>query len=134
AAFLAWFFLHVRSAERKGRAVLVAMRMFRNKTANLGLGTQVIQWLTMQGMFFVVSVYLQEVNHYSAIKTGLILTPSTIGILPAAAAADRFARRHPQRWRIIAAFAITAAGMLLLLLLVRANARLWRWIPGLMLL
>src|SRR5262249_13470537 len=133
AVFLAWFFLHIRSAERKGRAVLVAVRMFRNKTANLGLGTQVIQWLTMQGMFFVVSVYLQEVNHYSAIKTGLILTPSTIGILAAAAAADRFARRHPQRWLIIAGFLITAVGMLLLLLLVRANAGIWRWIPGLLL-
>jgi len=81
----------------------------------------------------VVSLYLQEVNHYSAIKTGLVLTPGTIGILAASAAADRFARRHPQRWLIIAGFLITAVGMLLLLLLVRANAGVWRWIPGLFL-
>jgi hypothetical protein len=66
------------------------------------------------GTFFVVSVYLQEVNHYSVIKTGLILTPGTIGI-PAAG------------------FLITAVGMLLLLLLVRANVGIWRWIPGLFL-
>jgi MFS family permease len=49
------------------------------------------------------------------------------------AAADRFARRHPQRWLIIAGFCSTAAGMLLLLLLVRAEAGIWRWIPGLLL-
>src|SRR6202030_2697855 len=30
ALFLAWFFLHVRAAERKGRDVLVSLRMFRN--------------------------------------------------------------------------------------------------------
>src|SRR5215468_3529264 len=131
--FLLWFFLHIRAREKKGRAVLLPLRLFRNKISNLGLGTQTIQWLILQGTFFVVSVYLQEVNHYSAIKTGLVLTPGTIGILVAAAAADRFARRHPQRWLIIAGFAITAVGMLLLLLLVRANAGIWRWIPGLFL-
>jgi len=133
ALFLLWFFLHVRSREEKGRDVLLPLRMFRNKVSNLGLGTQTIQWLILQGSFFVVSVYLQEVNHYSAIKTGLVLTPGTIGILAASAAADRFARRHPQRWLIIAGFGITAVGMLLLLLLVRANAGIWRWIPGLFL-
>jgi predicted MFS family arabinose efflux permease len=133
ALFLAWFFLHARSAERKGRPVLVATRMFRNKTANLGLGTQVIQWLTMQGSFFVISVYLQEVNHYNAIKTGLLLTPATIGILAASAAADRFARRHSQRWLIIAGFVITAVGMALLPILVRANSSFWTWVPGLLL-
>ena len=42
-------------------------------------------------------------------------------------------RRHPQRWLIIAGFAVTAAGMLLLLLLIRAEAGIWRWIPGLLL-
>jgi MFS family permease len=133
ALFLLWFFLHVRSREKKGRAVLLQLRLFRNKVSNLGLGTQLIQWLVLQGSFFVVSVYLQEVNHYNAIKTGLLLTPATIGILIASAAADRLARRHPQRWLIIAGFLVTAVGMILLLVLVRAHAGVWRWIPGLLL-
>jgi MFS family permease len=133
ALFLLWFFLHVRSGEHKRRDVLLPLRLFRNKTANLGLGTQVIQWLILQGSFFVVSVYLQEVNHYNAIQTGLMLTPATIGILAASAGAGRFARRHPQRWLIIAGFLSTAIGMILLLALVRANAGIWRWIPGLLL-
>jgi MFS family permease len=133
ALFLLWFFLYTRSRERKGRDVLLPLRLFRNKVANLGLGTQTIQWLILQGTFFVVSVYLQEVDGYNAIKTGLVLTPGTIGILVASASADRFARRHPQRWLIIAGFLITAVGMLLLLALVRAHAGVWRWIPGLFL-
>jgi MFS family permease len=133
ALFLLWFFLHVRSRERKGRDVLLPLRLFRNKIANLGLGTQTVQWLILQGSFFTVSVYLQEVNGYSAIQTGLILTPATIGILAASAGAARFARRHPQRWLIIAGFLVAAAGMILLLVLVRAHAGIWRWIPGLFL-
>jgi MFS family permease len=133
ALFLLWFFLHVRSAERKGRDVLLPLRMFRNKVANLGLGTQVSQWLILQGSFFVVSVYLQEVNGFNAIKTGLMLTPATIGILAASAAADRFARRHPQRWLIIAGFLCTAVGMILLLALVRKDSGVITWMPGLLL-
>jgi MFS family permease len=133
AVFLAAFFLHVRSAERRGRDVLLSLRLFQNKVANLGLGTQLIQWLIMQGSFFVISVYLQEVNHYDAIKTGLLLTPATIGILAASAGAGRFARRHPQRWLIIAGFLLAAAGLALLLTLVRAHSAFWTFVPGLLL-
>jgi MFS family permease len=132
ALFLLWFFLHLRSAERRGKDVLLRLRLFRNRTANLGLGTQTVQWLTLQGTFFVVSVYLQEIAHYSAVKTGLMLTPATVGILGASAAADRLARRHPQRRLIIAGFAATVVGMGLLLALVRADTGIFSWIPGLL--
>src|SRR6516164_10980160 len=40
ALFLLWFFLYTRSAEKKGKDVLLPLRLFRNKVANLGLGTQ----------------------------------------------------------------------------------------------
>jgi len=133
ALFLLWFFLHVRSSEKKGRDVLLPLRLFRNKVANLGLGTQTIQWLILQGSFFTVSVYLQEVWKYNAIQTGLMLTPATIGILAASVGADRFARRHPQRWLIIAGFLATAVGMILLLALVRQHSGILSWVPGLLL-
>jgi MFS family permease len=133
ALFLLWFFLHVRARERKHIEVLLPLRLFRNKVSNLGLGTQVIQWLTMQGSFFAVSVYLQEVDGYNAIKTGLLLTPATIGILATSAGADRFARRRAQRTLIIAGFTATAVGMILLLTLVRAHSAIVTWIPGLLL-
>ncbi|MDQ2873643.1 MAG: MFS transporter [Actinomycetota bacterium] len=133
ALFLLWFFLHVRRGERKGRDVLLTLRLFRQRVANLGLGTQAIQWLVLQGSFFVVSVYLQEVDGYDAIRTGLLLTPATVGILVASAAADRLARRRAQRTLIIAGFAFTLVGMVLLLALVRAHSSIITWIPGLLL-
>ncbi len=134
ALFLLWFVLHVRARQRKHLDVLLSLQLFRNKISNLGLGTQLIQWLVLQGSFFALSVYLQEVDGYNAIKTGLLLSPATIGILFTSAAADRLARRHPQRWLVIAGFAIAIAGMILLLALVRAHSGIATWIPGLFLL
>jgi len=131
ALFLVWFFLHLRSGERRGRDVLIRLRLFRSRVADLGLGTQLIQWLTMQGSFFVISVYLQEIKHYSAIQTGLMLTPAIIGMLVTSAGASRLARRHSQRNLIIAGFTGAVCGMGLLLGVVRADTGIFSWIPGL---
>jgi MFS family permease len=128
--FLLWFFLHVRSREKKGKDVLLASRLFRNRTSNLGLGTQFFQWLILQGTFFVLSVFLQQVWHYTAIQTGLLLTPATIAMLVASAGAQRLARRHQQRSLTIAGFLLSTVGMLLLLALIRPHSSIASWIPG----
>jgi MFS family permease len=133
ALILLWFFLHIRSREHAGKEPLLPLRLFASKTANLGLGTQVIQWLIMQGSFFVISVFLQEVRGYSAIETGLALTPATIGILASSALAERFAKRHSQRWLIQTGFVITTVGMILLLALVREKSNILTLVPGLLL-
>jgi MFS family permease len=133
ALFLAWFILHIKAREKKGKDVLIRMRMLRNRVANLGMGTQLIQWLIVQRAFFVVSVFLQQVRHYDAIQTGLMLTPATIGVLATSAAAARLARRHSQRSLIIAGFIVTAAGMALLLALVRKDSSNLTYVPGLLL-
>ncbi len=133
AVFLLLFFLHVRRAERTGRTPLLPLRLFGVRQANLGLGTQTVQWLVMQGAFFVVSVFLQEARGYSAIETGLALTPATIGILVSSAAAERFARRHTQRWLVVMGFLISTVGLLLLLALVRKDSGVLSSVPGLIL-
>ena len=130
---LVWFFLHIRATERKGAEPLLPLRTFGNRTANLGLGTQTIQWLTMQGSFFVMSVFLQKSQGFNAIQTGLALTPATIGILVSSAAAGRFARRHSQRWLIQRGFAVTTLGMILLPVLYREDASVLVFVPGLLL-
>src|SRR5439155_16442871 len=81
AVFLVWFFLHVRSKERKGEEPLLSTALFRNRTSNLALVTQNAQWLLLLGTAFVVSAYLQVVRGYNAIETGVIFTAATGGIL-----------------------------------------------------
>ena len=133
AVFLGWFFLHIRATERAGKDPLLSPRLFRNRTSNLGLVTQNVQWLTMQGTFFVVSVFLQQIRGYNAIQTGLMLTPSTIGVLAASAAAGRLARKRSQELLIRAGFVATAVGIALLLALVREQSSIWTFVPGLLL-
>ena len=78
AAFLLWFFLHIRSSERAGKEPLLSTSLFRNRTSNLGLVTQNIRWLLLMGITFVVSVFLQTERGFSAIKTGVIFTAETV--------------------------------------------------------
>ena len=86
---LTGFLWHLRSAEKAGKEPLLHLRLLHDRTANLGLGTHAVQWLVMQGTFFVTAVFLQEVRDYNALQTGLMLTPATLGILASSARAAR---------------------------------------------
>jgi MFS family permease len=132
-AVLAAFFGYARARERGGRTPLISPSLFRNRTSNLGLLTQHVQWLVLQGVFFVISVFLQQERGYSAIQTGLMLVPATIGILLSSGLAQRMASRHPQRVLIRVGFTLTVAGIVLLLLLARADSANWTYWPGLFL-
>jgi MFS family permease len=132
-AILTGYFVYARAREHHGRTPLVSVALFRNRTSNLGLVTQTVQWLVLQGVFFVISVFLQQERGYSAIQTGLALVPATIGILLSAGMAQRMASRHPQRLLVRAGFTVTVVGIVLLLVLVRADSANWTLWPGLFL-
>ncbi|HST16731.1 MAG TPA: MFS transporter [Gaiellaceae bacterium] len=132
-AFLVAFFLFIRSRERAGKEPLLSTRLFKNRTCNLALVTQNMQWLLLMGVSFVVSVFLQEVRGYSAIGTGVVFTAATVGILISSFGAERFAKRRAQRTLIIAGFAVTLAGILLLLGFVHASSKVLAFVPGLFL-
>jgi MFS family permease len=131
AVFLLAFFLYIRARERAGKEALLSTGLFKNRTCNLALVTQNIQWLLLMGVSFVVSVFLQEVRGYSAIKTGVIFTAATLGILFSSLAAERLAKRYAQRTLIVAGFVVTIAGIAIVLGLVRASDSLWAFVPGL---
>jgi MFS family permease len=83
---------------------------------------------------FVVSVFLQTERHYSAIKTGVIFTAATLGVLVSSLAAERLAGRRQQKTLIAAGFVTTAVGIGLLLALVHAvKSSPWAFAPGLLL-
>jgi MFS family permease len=133
AAFVLWFFAHVRSLERRGVEPLLSMSVFASRTSNLALITQNLQWLLLMGASFVVSVYLQVVRGYSAIHTGLIFTAATVGVLLSSLAAERLAKRRAQSTLIRAGFAITVVGQVLLVALVRETSDVATFLPGLFL-
>ncbi|GIM95932.1 MFS transporter [Paractinoplanes toevensis] len=132
-AVLALFLAYLGRRERSGREPLLSPRLFRNRVSNLGLATQLVQWLILQGSFFVISVFIQQVRGYDAVRTGLLLTPATVGVLLASAVAGRMARRRPQALLVRWGFMITTIGMILVPLLVRADSPVWTFLPGLFL-
>jgi MFS family permease len=133
AAFLVGFYLYIRARERAGKEPLLSTGLFRNRTCNLALVTQNIQWLILIGTSFVVSVYLQTVREYSAIKTGVIFTAATVGLLISSLGAKRFARKRSQKTLIVAGFVITLIGIGLLVGLVRSWSSIAAFVPGLFL-
>jgi MFS family permease len=122
AVFLGLFFLYIRIRERRGKEPLLSTGLFKNRTCNFALVTQNIQWLVLMGCSFVVSVYLQEVRGYNAIETGVI-----------SLAAERLAKKYPQRTLIVTGFVVTLVGIGLLLGLVYVSSRNVAFVPGLLL-
>ncbi|HSE71365.1 MAG TPA: MFS transporter [Nocardioidaceae bacterium] len=133
ALVLAWFFWSVRAKERAGVEPLLSTGLFRNRTSNLGLVTQNVQWLMLMGVSFVVAAYLQVERGYNAIETGVIFTAATIGLLASSLGAERFAKRRSQRTLIMAGFIVTIAGIVVLLAIVGSRPGAWAFAPGLLL-
>jgi MFS family permease len=134
AAFLAGFFVYIRAREHEHKDVLLSVVLFKNRTSNLGLVTQNLQWLLLMGVSFTVSVFLQTERHYSSIKTGVIFTAATVGVLVSSLAAERLARKFFQKILIASGFIATTIGIGLLLALVHAaSSSAWAFAPGLLL-
>jgi MFS family permease len=134
AIILAGFFIWIRRRERAGKEALLSTSLFRNRTSNLALVTQNVQWAMLLGSAFVVSAYLQVVRHYNAIQTGVIFTAATVGILLASLAAGPLARKYQQRGLIIVGFVVAIAGIVVLVVMVKGNPSAWAFAPGLFLL
>jgi MFS family permease len=133
ALILAGFFVWIRHRERAGKEALLSTSLFRNRTSNLALVTQNVQWQMLMGTSFVVSAYLQVVRHYNAIQTGVIFTAATLGILLSSLAAGPLARKYQQRTLILVGFVVAIAGVIVLLAMVKGHPGAWYFAPGLFL-
>src|SRR5215472_12331778 len=133
ALILAGFFAWIRRREQAGKEALLSTSLFHNRTSNLALVTQNVQWAVLLGTSFVVSAYLQVVRHYNAIQTGVIFTAATVGILLSSLAAGRLARRFRQRSLILTGFVTAIAGVIVLLVMVKGHPGAWYFAPGLFL-
>ncbi|WJV50647.1 MFS transporter [Streptomyces flavofungini] len=130
---LAWFVHWIRSEERAGAEPLLSTSLFRDRTANLGLVTQNLQWLLLMGTSFTVATYLQVVRGHDAIQTGVVFTAATLGLLVSSLAAERLAERRSQRTLITAGFALVLVGIGVLIAMVAGSPDNWAFAPGLLL-
>ena len=80
-----------------------------------------------------MALSLRSERGFSAIKTGVIFTAATAGILISSVSAERLAKKYAQRTLIRAGFIVTIAGVGLLLAIVRESSHVLVFVPGLLL-
>jgi EmrB/QacA subfamily drug resistance transporter len=107
AAILALIVVESRTEEP-----LIPIRFFANRTrVSANLATAVMA-SGMFGMFFLLTLYLQQVLHYSPLKTGLAYAPFGLGLVGGIAVSTNILNRVGAKGVTTAALAIAGLGML----------------------
>ncbi|HEX6393799.1 MAG TPA: MFS transporter [Acidimicrobiales bacterium] len=98
----------------RGRHPLVPPRLFRNRTlvgADVGM---LIAGAGLFGVFFFLTLYMQNVLHYSALKTGVAYLPLTVTLVISAGVGSRILGRLGPRPILVTGFLLGAGGLALL--------------------
>ncbi len=118
--------------ERHQRAPMLDLTLFENRTyvgANL---TTLFVALAMFGVFFFVSLYMQNILGYSAVEAGAAFLPMTLLIIVVAPIAGRLSDRLGSRGLMTAGM-LLLSGQLLYFSQLDADATFWTLLPGLVL-
>jgi EmrB/QacA subfamily drug resistance transporter len=97
--------------ERRSAAPLVPFAFFRNRNVTLANATMLAAGAAIIGLFFYLSLYLQRVLGYSAIRAGISQLPLAAGIVIAAGLASPLVARAGIRKVLLAGLATFAGGL-----------------------
>ena len=98
---------------RFAKAPLMPLRIYRSRTLSAANVVVLFVGAASFGMWFFVSLYLQEVLGYSPIDAGLAFLPMTLCIVAGSVAASRLVLRIGAKPMLIAGLLAQAAGLLL---------------------
>jgi EmrB/QacA subfamily drug resistance transporter len=103
--------------ERRQRAPMLQLELFRSRTYTGANTVMLLVAFAMFGVFFFVSLYMQNILGYSAVQAGAAFLPMTVLIILVAPLAGRTSDRFGSR-------GLVTAGMLLIALQLVLFARL----------
>jgi EmrB/QacA subfamily drug resistance transporter len=118
--------------ERHQRAPMLDLSLFRSSTFAGANVVALLVTLAMFGVFFFMSLYMQNVLGYSAVKTGAVFLPMTVLIILVAPAAGRFSDRIGSRWLMTAGMSLLAVALVVFSRL-DLDSTFWDILPGLIL-
>ncbi|MCO5223584.1 MAG: MFS transporter, partial [Thermomicrobiales bacterium] len=117
--------------ERRVADPIVKIELFGNRNFTVSNIIAMVVSFGMLGIFFPMTLFLQEVLGFSPIKAGLTMTPMSIMILVGAPIAGRLSDRIGARWLLFTGTAIMALGIVFIIRLVSTSTTQWSIAPGL---
>jgi EmrB/QacA subfamily drug resistance transporter len=116
--------------ELRQRAPMLDLSLFRSPTFAGANVVALLVTLAMFGVFFFMSLYMQNVLRYSAVETGAAFLPMTVLIILIAPAAGKFSDRIGSRWLMTAGMSLLAVSLLVFSRL-DLDSGFWDIFPGL---
>ena len=115
--------------ERRRRSPMLDLSLFRSGTYTGANVTMLLVALAMFGVFFFVSLYMQNVLGYSAVQAGAAFLPMTVIIILVAPMAGKASDRYGSRWLMTIGMVLLGL-MLLYLSQLSTEATFWNLLPG----
>ncbi|HET7044036.1 MAG TPA: DHA2 family efflux MFS transporter permease subunit [Gaiellaceae bacterium] len=102
------------AVERRSPAPLLPLRIFRLRTLSAANATMAILGSVTFAQFFLLTLYLQEVLHYSAIRTGLAFSAFALTVVAASNVAQAAVGRLGVRTTLMTGIALSAVSLALI--------------------
>jgi EmrB/QacA subfamily drug resistance transporter len=116
--------------ELRQRAPMLDLSLFRNKTFTGANTTMLLVALAMFGVFFFVSLFVQNILHYSPVQAGAAFLPMTLCIIVFAPAAGKLSDRIGSRWLMGTGMTLVGVSLVLFSLLDQ-HSSFWNLFPAL---
>lgn len=130
AIVLWWFAQRQRALDERGRMPLLKVRLFRIDALRSGLSGFLVQYFAIAALFFVIPVYLQTMQGFDALGTGLKILPLSAGLIVFSAVGSWLTTRRSAR-RIAQLGQITmAVGLLFVLVAIQPDLVGWPFAIG----
>jgi EmrB/QacA subfamily drug resistance transporter len=117
--------------ERRQRAPMLDLSLFRNRTFTGANLTMLLVALSMFGVFFFVSLFVQNILGYSPVQAGAAFLPMTLCIVFIAPVAGKLSDRIGSRWLMSAGMVLVAVSLVLFSLLDESST-FWNLFPALL--
>jgi EmrB/QacA subfamily drug resistance transporter len=119
--------------ERTAASPLVPRGFFTNRTRMAANLVTLLFSAVFFTLFYLLTLYFQDVLHYSALRTGLYYLPFGVGISAGIGVSSRLVTRAGVRTTLIAGFLMGAAGMGLLTTITADGSYVSQMLPGMVL-
>jgi EmrB/QacA subfamily drug resistance transporter len=117
--------------ERVQRVPMLDLELFRNRTFAGANSVVLLVALAMFGVFFFVSLYMQNILGFSAVETGAAFLPMTILIMLVAPIAGKASDRLGSQWLMTVGMVLVGLQLLYLSRL-GIDETFWDLLPGLL--